>query len=43
MTRPEAQSASSRNARYKLDFPLPFAPVTTLSLSKDKRRSRKDR
>jgi hypothetical protein len=26
-----AASASSRSARYKLDFPLPFGPVTTFS------------
>src|ERR1700733_11748825 len=27
-------SANSRNARYRLDFPEPFAPVTTLTRSR---------
>ena len=26
-----AESASSRNDRYRLDFPLPFDPVTTFN------------
>src|SRR5579872_5635771 len=37
-----AASASSRSARYKLDFPLPFAPVITVSRSSGSTSSRSD-
>ena len=43
MMRPCATSASSRSARYKLDFPLPLAPVTTVSCPSSSRTSRRDR
>ncbi|HEV3381330.1 MAG TPA: hypothetical protein VG142_10155 [Trebonia sp.] len=38
-----AESASNRSARYRLDFPLPFAPVTTFSRSAATTRRRNDR
>jgi hypothetical protein len=36
-------SASNLNARYKLDFPVPLAPVTTLSRPNGITSRRKDR
>ena len=42
-TWPSAQSASSRSARYRLDFPVPFAPVTTVIGPSGIRSSRNDR
>ncbi len=36
-------SANSRNALYRLDFPLPLAPVTTLSRSSEITTRRNDR
>ena len=38
-----AASPNNRRARYKLDFPLPFAPVTTFNLSSGSTRSRRER
>ena len=43
ITRPCATSASSRSARYRLDLPLPLAPVTTVSAPSPSRTSRNDR
>src|SRR5207248_7848554 len=38
-----AASPSRRNARYRLDFPLPLAPVTRLSRPSGRTRSRRER
>ena len=38
-----AASASSRSARYRLDLPVPLAPVTTVSGAKGTTRCRSER
>ncbi len=36
-------SASNRSARYRLDFPVPLTPVTTVSRDNGSTRSRNER
>ncbi|MCR6653552.1 MAG: hypothetical protein NVV73_19555 [Cellvibrionaceae bacterium] len=43
MIRPEADSANRRRALYKLDLPLPLAPVTTVMRPKGITMSRRER
>ena len=38
-----AVRASSRTARYRLDFPVPLPPVTTVSAPRGSTRERRDR